>query len=98
MSHFPVNLPVSRELSLGDAFAPRIGHRKRCANGASDDSNFTNAVEVECVKFGVITGPARVRAGGPRSLQMANDVGVWVEHADFWHVGDQQSPLAGGFP
>ncbi len=66
------------------------------ADGAADNADFADALEIEGKKLRVIAGPAFMNTAGAGPLQMANDIAVWIEHADFGDCDERQLPLPPG--
>jgi hypothetical protein len=73
-------------------------HGERRTNGAADDPDLADAAEIEGKKLGVVAGPTVMDAAGAGPLEVADDVTVWIEHADFGHSGERQLPLPARLP
>ena len=83
---------AGREELLGDQ------HGERRADGAADDADLADAVEIEGKKLGVVAGPSFMDAAGAGPLEVTDDVTVRIEHADFGHSDERQLPLPARLP
>jgi len=83
---------TGREELLGDQ------HGEGCANGAANDADLADAVEIEGKKLGVITGPTFMDTAAAGPLEMTDDITVRIEHADFGDSDERQLPLPARLP
>jgi hypothetical protein len=67
-----------------------------CTNDPANNPDLLTA-EVECVEFGVITGPAREWLCRPSQSQSAHQVAIGVENADRGHRQSVKFLLSPGF-
>ena len=83
--------PGGEEL-LGDQ------HGEGGADGAADDPDLADAVEIEGKKLSVIAGPTFMDTAGTGPLKVTDDVTVRIEHADFGDSDERQLPLPPRLP